>query len=47
MEEAQASKDVIYDAIYIRREAEDFFFTLILPDNSLRKLTCEHKSVRN
>lgn len=26
MEEAQASKDVIHDAIYIRREAKDFFY---------------------
>lgn len=26
MEEVQASKDVIHDAIYIRREAEWFFY---------------------
>lgn len=40
MDEVQASKDVIHDAIYY--ETMSTFFTLILPDNALCKLNCEH-----
>lgn len=38
MDEVQASKDVIHDAIYCKKRAWLFFNT----DSSLCKLTCEH-----
>lgn len=46
MDEVQASKDVIHDAIYYEKRVW-VFFTLILPDNSLCKLTYEHTARRN